>query len=180
MRSVKRMTVPFALIIGTTVFFILQTSAAEKASQDSHGFRITINDVVHSDDSVVKQIRVDAKPDCHATITSDKAGGGGLSMTTGHIIGRSEPGAITLTVLADHVSWKAGDVNALKFLMSMQSNGSKTLLSDTGPMSSGKRLDDIVVFTAKAGNYNYDTSVPILRFKERVYSLSVATPATKP
>jgi len=179
MRNIKATKIALALIICGGIFFAFNTVGADERNHASNRFHITVMDVVGSNDLVVKTIRIDSKSDCHAKIMSDKKGGGGLSASAGSIGSRPEQGVITVTVLADHVEWQAGDVDALKFRMSIQGNGSKALMSDTGPMATGKQLNDLLAVSVKTGTYAYDTAVPILKFKDRTFSLTVTARTSK-
>ncbi|WP_206036407.1 hypothetical protein, partial [Crateriforma spongiae] len=180
MRNIKTTQVALALLFGIATLFALRTSGADEKIRSSNRFRVTVTNVIGTEDSVVKQIRIDAKPDSHATITSDKKGGGGLSASAGSLDNRPEQGVITVAVLADHVVWNAGDVNALKFLMSIHGNGTKALMSDTGPMVTGKQLKDLIAVSLNSGTYEYNTAVPILKFKDKTFSLTVAAPSSRP
>lgn len=180
MRNIKATQMALALTISIGTLFGFNISGADEESHVSNRFHITVMDVIGGDDSVVKAIRIESKSDSHAKITSDKKGGGGLSASAGSVDNQPEHGVITVTVLADHVEWKAGDVNALKFRMSIHGNHSKVLMSETGPMVKGKELNDLLAVSLKTGSYEYGTAVPILRFKDRTFSLTVAAPTSKP
>ncbi|QEG40176.1 hypothetical protein [Roseimaritima ulvae] len=173
MRNIKTLPVVLALMVGIPTLVALRTSDADETTPSSNHFRVTVTSVIGNGDSVVKQIRIEAKPGSHAKITSDKKGGGGLSALAGSVDNGPGKGVITVTVLADHVEWKAGDVNALKFLMSIEGNGSKALMSDTGPMVADKRLSDLFAVSLKSGTYDCDTEIPILRFNDKTFSLTV-------
>lgn len=177
MRNLKTTHLAIALVIGIATVFVLRPSGAEEKKHSSNRFHVTVTDVIETEDSVVKQIRIDSKPDFRATIASDNKGGGGLSASAGCVV-NTKQGVLTVTVLADHLEWKAGDVNALKFLMSIHGRSSKSLMSDTGPMSTKKQLNDMLTISLTSGTYEYGTAVPMLRFKDRTYFLSVAAPPT--
>lgn len=177
MRNLKATHVGLALI-GVVALFALRTSDANEQAKSSDNFRVMVTGVISIEDSVVKQIRIEAIPGSHAKITSDKKGGGGLSASAGSVDDRAKQGIITVTVFADHLEWEAGDVNALKFLMSIQGDGSKSLMSDTGPMVTEKQLNDLLTVPLKSGTYEYGTEVPLLRFKDKTYSLTVDAPPT--
>jgi len=180
MRNFSTSQVALALMIGMAAIFALGISHADEERRSSNRFRVTVTDVIDHEDSVVKQIRIDVKPDARARISSDRKGGGGLSVSAGSVDNRPEQGVIMVTVLADHVEWTAGNVNALKFLMTMHGNSSRVLMSDTGPMVAEKQLNDLFAVSLKSGTYEYGTAVPILRFRNTTFSLTIAAPASKP
>ncbi|QDU42318.1 hypothetical protein Mal52_07740 [Symmachiella dynata] len=179
MWNVKATKAALALVIGSTTLFALTTFAADSAGQPSNHFRVRVTDVIAVDDSVVKQMQIEAKPGCKAEITSDKKGGGGLWTTAGKVEDKGL-GLITVTILVDRVEWKAGEVNALKFLMAIDGNNSKALMSDSGPMSAGKQLNELLSVAMKSGEYEYGKTVPLLKFKDKTYSLTVTAPPASP
>ena len=152
-------------------------SSVNDSDRPANQFRVTVADVIGVDDVVIKHIRIDAKPGSHARITSNKKSGGGLSASAEPVDGQPDQAVITATVLADHVQWKAGDLNALRFLMSL--NGSNALMSDAGPMVKGKQLNDLLRVLLESGRYKYGTAVPLLRYMDTTFSLTVAAPSSQ-
>jgi len=182
MRIIKtrQVVLTLALLVSIAAFFALRAPAADERGNSSNRFRVTVMDVVGGEDSVVKQIRIDAIANSLARITSDQVDGGGVATSAGSVEDRPEEGTITVAVLAVHVEWEAGSVNALKFLMSIDGGSSKALMSNTGPMVTGKQLSDIFSVSLKSGTYEYGTAIPVVRFKDRTFSLTVAAPASEP
>ena len=175
MRNSKATQMALVLAASIGTLFAFNTLGAEGKIHGPNQFHITVTDVVGGDDLVVKNIRIDVKSDAHAKIVSDKKGGGGLSASAGTVDNDRGQGFITVTVLGDHVEWKGGDVNALKFRMSMHGSDS-AVMSDTGPMVAGKRLGELLAVSVKTGSYEYGAEVPILKFKDKTFSLIVAAP----
>jgi hypothetical protein len=180
MRNLKTSQLALALMIGIVTLFALGTSGADEEIRSSNHFRVIVTDIIDHEDSVVKQIRIDVKSDSRARISSDKERGGSLSASAGSVENRPEQGVIMVTLLADHVEWEAGNVNALKFLMTIHGNGSKVLMSDTGPMVKEKELNDVFAVSLRSGTYEYGTAVPLLRIKDTTFSLTVAAPSSSP
>ncbi|KAA5546939.1 hypothetical protein FYK55_00500 [Roseiconus nitratireducens] len=180
MRNITTIAATLALAFAITSVFALRPSRANDTERSTPHFRVKVFDVIGSEDSVVKQIRIELEPNSRAKIKSDKKGAGGLSASAGTVAGQPEIGVITVTVLVDHIEWNAGNVNALKFLMSIDGNGSKALMSDSGPMVSGKTVSELLTVLLKSGTYEYGTGVPMLRFKDKIYSLTVTAPSSKP
>jgi len=176
--TVGQMAVALLISIGTLL--VLETSGANDKGNSSAGFHLTVVDVVGDNGVIVKQLRIDAKPDSLARISTDKKGGGGVSASAGSVDNRPDQGTITVSIFADHIEWKAGNVNALKFFISIQGNGSKALMSDTGPMAKGKQLNDLLAVTVESANYEYGAAIPVLRFKDKTFSLVVTAPASAP
>jgi len=179
MRNLKTTHVALVLLIGIATLFALQVSDAGQSSRSSSHFSVTVTEVIGGEDSVIIQIRIDSRPNCQVKITSDKKGGGGLSALTGGVENRPDQGVITVTILADHVEWEAGGVNAIKFRMSIHGNVPKALMSDIGPMVAGTQLKDLFVVPVKTDTYEYGTAIPVLKFKDTTYSLTVASPTSK-
>lgn len=139
-------------------------------------FRVTALEVLEGSDSKVNQIRIECVPGSKARVTSDKEGGGGVSATSGRHPDQSRASAIVVTMLADHVKWEARNVDALKFVLAIQGSGGNAVMSNTGSMEAGKQLSDVVKSSVKSGEYKYGTPIPILRFKDRMFSLTVTGP----
>ncbi len=125
-------------VLTLVISIALTTIAAQDHNRGSDRFHVSVVDVVDETSTIVKQIRNHAKPGTVATIASDRKGGGGVSASAGSQPDQPDHGIVTILVFADHVDWEAGNVNAMKFLMSASSNGSKASMSDTGPMIAGE------------------------------------------
>ena len=144
MSRIRRTQTAIAVVFGVATLFALKISDAEDNAQSTNRFRLTVTDVVVRDDVVVKQIRIDAKPDSRARVESDKAGSKALSASARSVAGQPGQGILTVTVLADHFEWKDGDVNLQKDLISIDGNGASSVMSASGPIGKGKKLNDVI------------------------------------
>ena len=90
-----------------------------------------------------------------------------------------QPGGLAhaeVTIFADHVEWKAGSTNVLKFIMTIKGGSALTTMSDTGPMPETKRLADVLTLAMKSGEYKYGMPMKLATYKDVTYSLVVKKP----
>ena len=81
-----------------------------------------------------------------------------------------------MTIFADHVEWKAGPTNVLKFMMSIKGGGAFSSMSDTGPMPEAKGLEDVLTVAINSGEYKYGMATKLATYKDVTYSLVVKKP----
>lgn len=176
MPNTNRILLTLALAIGTGVLFALPKSDAEEKSQTSHKVRITVTDVLNMRDSIVKHIRIELDPGSRVTIKSDDTE---LSTVAGNVTDQPDQGIVTVAVLADHLEWGKPKTSAFKFMVALSGNGgAKT--SETWPVVAEKQLEDLITVSLKSGDYELDTAIPLLRFKDVSYTLTVTPEPSNP
>jgi RNA polymerase sigma factor (sigma-70 family) len=140
-------------------------------------FRVTVNEVIHDDSTVVTQVEIDAARG--ATIEmftdQDKREGAGTHMALGPS-DTSGPARIKLTIFADQVEWKAGSTNLAKFMLHWKLGKISSSTSETDPMPAGKQLADLLTVPIKSGQYPCGKVTKLLTFKGKTYSLVVNKP----
>jgi hypothetical protein len=115
-------------------------------------------------------------PEASVEVVADKPGRGGLGV---FVLAPDQPGGAAhtqVTIFADHVEWKAGPTNVLKFIMSIKGGAGGSSMSDTGPMPDAKRLVDVLTVAIKSGEYKYGMATKLATYKDVTYSLVVKKP----
>jgi hypothetical protein len=145
------------------------------------GFRVTVNDVVRDDSTVVAQVDIDAPPGSRIEVLSDKD-----KRTTSRLITTTvlpapnragAPPAVRLTVFGDQIEWKGGATPAVKFMLAYQLGKITSSTSESGTMPPGARqLGDVLQVLAKSGEYKYGQVTKLVVFKGVTYSLVVNRP----
>jgi RNA polymerase sigma factor (sigma-70 family) len=144
---------------------------ADRTALPEERFRATVHDVIKDSSVIVTEIEVETVPGAQVEVVADKPGRGG-----GSILASGQPNGMAhaqLTIFADHVEWKAGSTNALKFMMIFKSGAGGSSTSDTGPMPEAKRLADVLAVAIKSGEYRYGTATKLATYKDVIYSLVV-------
>jgi uncharacterized protein (TIGR03067 family) len=140
----------------------------------SESFRATVYEVVKDADVLVTRIEVESLPGATVEVVADKPGRGGvLVVAPGE---PDKPAHTQLTILADHVEWKAGPTNVLKFMMGIKAGAASSTMSDTGPMPEAKRLADVLTMALQPGEYKYGVATKLVTYKDVTYSLVVKRP----
>lgn len=141
-------------------------------------FRATVNEVVSDDTTIVTNVGIETPPGSRIEVISDKPnqGGGDFTAASTDLTQPSGSAYSQILIFADHVEWKAGSTNALKFMMKFKGGRGTSSMSDTGPMPGGKRLAEILTVTIKPGEYKYGMMTELLTFKGVTYSLVVKLP----
>lgn len=131
-------------------------------------FRVTTQDVVQDDDTLVCRIEIESHPGVTVRITSDIPGRGSLTVV---VPAEPAPAApVRLMVFGDHVRWEAGRVDALKFLMRLDGAS----ISDTGSVPPNMaKLSEVLSITARSGEHPEGDPIPVVTLKGTAYSLVV-------
>jgi len=139
-------------------------------------FRITAQDVLRDDDTLVSRIEIETHPGAIVRIASDIPNAGGLTTVVSEAIGPSRP--VHLMVFGDHVKWEAGRVDALKFLMRLDGkSGGAASMSNTGAMPpTNAKLSEVLAVTARSGVYPEGGPIPVVTFTGTIYNLVVERP----
>jgi RNA polymerase sigma factor (sigma-70 family) len=137
-------------------------------------FRVTVNEVIHDEGTVVTQIGIETRPGSKIELLPDQENRNmnSVSVTTGS----NDPAGMQLVVLGDHVQgqWKGGSANAVKFVLSYKVGKISSSTSETVPLPEGaKQLADVLTVPIKSGEYKYGQPAKLLTFKGVTYRLVV-------
>jgi hypothetical protein len=155
-----------------------KTWADGKAPPDQT-FRVTINEMIRDDSTVVTQIDIETQSGSTIELSSDKDKGGGTTFSSGATDPDrpNGPSRMQLIVFADQVEWKEGAATAVKFLLGYKVRKLSGSVSQTVPMPAGaKQLSDLLTVPIKSGEYTYGQATKVLTFKGVTYSLLVTAP----
>ncbi len=169
--KVKRVAVVLLALAGAGAGIWQTRTRAEGTALPVSGFRSTVHDVIKDASIIVTRIEVETLPGAWIEVVADKPGRGGFSM-----LAPEQPGGSAhteVTIFADHVEWKAGGTNVLKFIMSMKGGAGGSGMSSTGPMPEAKRLADVLTVAIKSGEYKYGTATKLATYEDVTYSLVV-------
>jgi RNA polymerase sigma factor (sigma-70 family) len=174
--KVKRVTLVLLAMAGAGAGIWQTRTRAEGTAPLDSGFRSTVHEVMKDGSVIITQIEVDTLPGASVEVVADKPGrgGGGVFM-----LPPGQPGGpahAQVTIFADHVEWKAGPTNVLKFIMSIKGGAAFSSMSDTGPMPDAKRLADVLTVAIKSGDYQYGMATKLATYKDVTYSLVVKKP----
>ena len=169
----KRLTLVLLALAGAGAGIWQTRTRAEGTAPPDKGFRCTVHEVIKDSSVIVTQIEVETLPAASVEVVADKPGRGGFFMLAPDQ--RGEPAHTELTIFADHVEWKAGSTNVLKFIMNIKGAGGAAM-SDTGPMPEAKRLEDVLTVTIQSGEYKYGMATKLATYKDVTYSLVVKKP----
>jgi RNA polymerase sigma factor (sigma-70 family) len=142
-------------------------------------FRVTVNEVIHDDSTVVTQIDIEAQPGSTIELSSDKDKGGGTTFDSEATDPDrpNGPSRMQLIVFADQVEGKEGTATAVKFLLGHKVGKISGSTSETVPMPAGaKQLSDLLTVPIKSGEYRYGQMTKVVTFKGVTYSLLVTAP----
>ncbi len=139
--------------------------------------QVTVQEVISDANTIVTRIDMDTLPGAWVEVVSDKAGegGGGVLAPGQKLDGLSHT---QLVIFADHVEWKPGSVNVLKFMMSLKGSGN-TSFSNVGPMPVARRLAEAVTVDIKPGDYQYGVPAKLATFGDVTYRLVVKRPGER-
>jgi RNA polymerase sigma factor (sigma-70 family) len=171
--KVKRVTLVLLALAGAGAGIWQTRTRAEVTAPLESGFRSTVHELMKDASLIVTQIDVETLPGASVEVVADKPGRGGL-----FVLAPDQPGGparTKVTVFADHVEWKAGPTNVLKFIMSIK-GAAFSSMSDTGPMPDAKRLADVLTVAIKSGEYKYGMATKLATYKDVTYSLVVKKP----
>ncbi len=147
-------------------------------SPPKDNIRVTVHEVINDANTLVTRIDVETLPGSWVEVVTDKPGeGGGGSLAPGQ-----KPDGLShtqLVIFADHVEWRPGSVNVLKFMMSLKGSGN-TSFSNVGPMPGARRLAEAVTVAIEPGDYNYGVPVKLATFGDVTYRLVVKRPGERP
>jgi RNA polymerase sigma factor (sigma-70 family) len=147
---------------------------ADGTARPDDSFRVTVNEVLNDDSAIVTQVGIETLPGSRIEVISDQANRGVGSVTApDQTNGMSHTQII---IFADHVEWKPGSTNALKFMMKLNGGAGSSNMSNTGPMVDGKRLADVVKVTIRPSAYQYGVATKLVTFTDVTYSLVVKKP----
>ena len=155
-----------------------RTWADGKARSDK-GFRVTVNEVIRDDSTVVTQIDIETQPGSAVELSSDKDKGGGtvFSSDATEPDRTDGPSHMQVTVFADQVEWKEGATAAVKFILGHKVGKISGSTSETLPMPpDAKQLSDVLTVPIKSGEYRYGQVTKLVIFKGVTYSLVVNRP----
>jgi RNA polymerase sigma factor (sigma-70 family) len=147
-----------------------RTRADAKTPLDE-SFRTTVREVINDESTIVSQIEIETLPGAWVEVVADKAGrgGGGIAAPTQSNV----PSIVQVLIFGDHVEWKAGSTNALKFMLKLKAGGALAGSSGTGPMPEAKKLADVLNVVIKSGEYKYEVARKLAVYKDVTYSLVV-------
>jgi hypothetical protein len=150
--------------------------AVNGAAQDGK-FRVTVNEVIHDESTVVAQVEVDVARGATIELFTDqdKREGAGTHLALGPSDTSGQP-RIKLTIFADQVEWKAGSTNLAKFMLHWKIGKISSSTSETDPLLAGKQLADVLTVSIKSGQYPCGQVTKLLTFKGKTYSLLVNKP----
>jgi hypothetical protein len=146
-------------------------SRAEGTALPESVFRSSVHEVIKDGSVIVTQIDVETLPGASVEVVADKPDRGGLFLLASRQAGGSAHTEVT--IFADHVEWKPGRTNVLKFIMSIRGGAGFSSMSDTGPMPEDKRLEDVLTVAIKSGEYKNGTATKLAIYKDVTYSLVV-------
>ena len=142
-------------------------------------FRVTVNEVISDDSTVVTQIDTETQPGSTIELSSDKDKGGGTTFSSeaADPDRPNGPSRVQVIVLADQVEWKGGAATAVKFLLGHKVGKVFGSTSETVPMPAGaQQLSDLLAVPIKSGEYKYGQATKLVTFKGVTYSLLVTVP----
>jgi hypothetical protein len=172
--KVKRVILVLLALAGAGAGIWQTCTRAEGTARPDSGFRSRVHEVIKDASVIVTQIEVETVPGASVEVVADKPdrGLGGVFMLPPGQAGG--PAHARVTIFADHVEWKAGPTNVLKFIMSIQGGAGGTSMSDTGPMPEAKRLEDVLTVAINSGEYEYGIATKLATYKDVTYSLVVS------
>ena len=133
-------------------------------------FRVTVNELLHDDDTLVAQIDIEAPPGAAIDLVADKLNKGGTSST----LRTGAPATMRFIVFGDQVEWKGGPTKAVKFMVAHKTGSISSSFSEAGPMPDGaKQLSDLLTLPIKSGEYKLGQATKMVTFKGTTYSLVV-------
>jgi hypothetical protein len=142
-------------------------------------FRVTVNEVIRDDSTVVTQIDIETQPGSTIELSSDKDKGGGTTFSS-EATDPDRPGGpsrMQLIVFADQVEGKEGAGAVVKFLLGHKVGKISGSTSETVPMPAGaKQLSDLLSVPIKSGEHKYGQATKVVTFKGVSYSLLVTAP----
>ena len=141
-------------------------------------FRVTVNEVIHDDSTLVAQVDIATPPGATIQLLSDRGKDDSFSTSlTPAVSDSKEPegrAQTRLTVLADQIEYQEGSINAYKFMFAYKLGKISSITSDAGPMPAGaKRLSDLLTLHMKSGEYRYGQATKLVTFKGKTYSIVV-------
>jgi hypothetical protein len=152
-----------------------RTWADGRAPADA-SFRVTVNEVIHDETTVVTQIGIEAPPRSVVELFSDDKRVNSISSADlpNRPNGMSE---MQVILFADHVELKEGLANAVKFMLAYKVGKISSSTSDTAPMpADAKKLADLLTVPIKSGEYKCGLATKMVTFKGVTYSLVVNRP----
>jgi hypothetical protein len=155
-----------------------RTWADGKAPPD-RTFRVTVNEVIRDDSTVVTQIDIEPQPGSTIELSSDKDRGGRTTFSSEATDPNrpNGPSHMQVIVFADQVEGKEGAATAVKFLLEHRAGKICGSTSETAPMPAGARqLSDLLTVPIKSGEYRYGQATKVLTFKGVTYNLLVTAP----
>ncbi len=172
--KVQRVTLVLLALAGAGAGIWQTRTRAEGTALPEKVFRSTVHEVIKDASLIVTQIEVETVPGASVEVIADKPGRGGVLVVAPDQPG--EPVHTEVTIFADHVEWKAGSTNVLKFSMTIKGGGACSSMSDTGPMPEAKRLADVLSVATQSGEYKYGMATKLATYKDVTYSLVVKKP----
>ncbi len=145
-------------------------------------FRVTVNEVLKDEGTVVTQVRIDIPPGAKLEVLPEKdQRGSSFSLSTGATDPKQpkDQAGVQLVLLVDHVQgeWKGGSANAVKFLFGYKAGSMSSSTSQTIPMPGGaKQLMDVLKVSIKSGEYKYGPPTKLWTFNGVTYNLVVNKP----
>jgi hypothetical protein len=139
-------------------------------SQGNQTFRVTVNEVINADDTLVAQVDIEAPPGAAIDLVADKLNKGGTSST----LRTGVPATSRFIVLGDQVEWEGGPMKAVKFMLAHKTGSISSSFSEAGPMpENAKQLSDVLTLPIKSGEYKLGEATKMVTFKGTTYSLVV-------
>jgi RNA polymerase sigma factor (sigma-70 family) len=142
-------------------------------------FRVTVNEVLHDDSTVVTQIDIETPPGSTVELRSNKDKRGNLSLSS-DANNSKRPGErshVQLVILADQVEWKESSTSAVKFVLGYKFGSSSGSFSEARPMpADARQLTDLLTMSIKSGEYKYELPVKVVTYKGATYSVVVSRP----
>ncbi|MDG3008146.1 hypothetical protein [Paludisphaera mucosa] len=141
-------------------------------------FRVSVQEVLRDGDTIVSRVEIETAPGASVRVVSDKPNRGGLAAAAPDTARPDgAPAVVRLTLLGDHVVWKAGQVDALKFMLHLDGDSGRATFSETGPIPPSKKtLADVLSMALEPGVYREGTSAKLVTVGETTYSVLVGGP----
>jgi RNA polymerase sigma-70 factor (ECF subfamily) len=139
-------------------------------------FRVTVNDILSEETTLVTQIDLETPPGARIELLSDKGKEVGTAITS------DKPQAnglchLRVLVFADQVQVEKDGPSVVKFMLYYKLGGISSSSSETVPLPvQAKVLGDVLTLPMKSGTYKFGQSTKLATFQGTTYTLTVTMP----
>jgi RNA polymerase sigma factor (sigma-70 family) len=154
------------------------TPKSPRATANGATFRVTVNELIHDDTTVVTQVDIESARGSTVELYTDKGKreGTGTSMTLSPSDSNG-PSHIKLIIFADQFEWKASSTMLVKFMLQYKVGKISSSTSTGDPMPAGyKDLAELLKVPIKSGEYECGQVIMLLTFNGKTYHLLVNQP----